>query len=116
MTNFQYRNNEQINKMATQAFGKIGGVVYNNTINLTVDGYKYLLAYCIVSGKEVNSEACETIRKISICFTDALRNKVFFEKAKDGRDFIYFDEYMKELEASAEFSKTWAALQEALTA
>lgn len=115
MTNFQYCNDEQLNKMATQVFGKTGAVC-NNPIKDTVDGYKYLLAYCIVSRKKINSEARETLRKASIILNNELKNEVFFEKAKDGRDFIYFAEYMKELEVSEEFLKTWAALQEQLAA
>ena len=69
-----------------------------------------------MSGKKVNSEARETLRKASIILDAELKNEVFFEKAKDGRDFIYFGEYMKELEVSEEFSKTWAVLQEQLAA
>ena len=113
MTTFQYRNDGKLSKLATMAFGEKGAISDIQREEM-VKGYKYVLAYCIVYSKKVNSAACELVRKASISFDKELRNLVFFEKAKDGRDFIYFDEYMKEQEANAGFLKTWGALQEAL--
>lgn len=116
MTTFQHRNYDKLNKLAKQVFGEGGTISSCIERNDTVDGYKYLLAYCIVSGKKINKAACETVKKASVRLCDGLRNSVFFEKAEDRRDFMYFAEYMKELEANAGFLEVWNALQKTLAA
>ncbi len=115
MTTFQYCENEQLNKLAMQIFGE-GKATADYERRDMVNGYKYILAYCIVYGKKIDNEVFKAVKQASIRFDDGLRNLVFFDKAEYGKDFIYFDEYMRQMENSKGFLKTWSALQEASAA
>lgn len=86
MITFQYRKDEELNKLAKMTIGE-NGVISDTQTEEMIKGYKYLLAYCIVYSKKVNSVACELVKKASIRFDSELRNLVFFEKALDSQKY-----------------------------
>lgn len=111
MTTFQYENGEKLDRFADQSFGKAGKIRKVSGID-SVKVYKYLLAYRITCGKDIDLDSCEWFEERAIHLDLRNENRIFFEKAMMNvrvKDILYFEDYMKKMEKDLGFLSEWYA-------
>lgn len=106
MTDFIYENQEQVTKLSTMLCKEGDIQVESGPWNISV--YKYLISYWISGGEKITPQMLEKLKSELAFDLYNFKTRIFFEKVQSqNRDYLYFIDYMNEIEKDPGFFSTW---------